>query len=138
MPGTVPYFNEHLEFSSLIPIFSIGSRIGTPSGNLFWTSRTLFHSVFLAWSVRRSLDMNTRMWLMFSTFKLDNKTERTIDVLIWPGRQGWGSARHCVGFSLEMALPDAQLRRMSTTLLVWSSDLGPNLFWDEVYQLSVM
>ena len=73
---------------------------------------------------------------MFST--VDNKTERTVDVLIWPGRQGWGSARHWVGFSLEMALPDAQLRRMSTTLLVWSSDLGPNLFWDEVYQLSVM
>ena len=130
-----------LNFSSLMPIFSIGSRIGTPSGNRRWTSRTLFHSVSLAWSDRRSLGMNTRMWLMPSI--VDNKTERTRGTPFWPGRQGCTplgvGVRLDRSLSLEMALPDAQLRRTSTTYCSCggsSSGFGPNLFCDEVYQSS--
>ena len=92
MPDTA-YFDEHPENFIL---FSMGSRIGTPSGNRSWTSRTLFHSVSLAWPDRKSLDMNTRMRLMHST--VDNKTERTRDKPFWPGR--WGCTPLKVGPNL--------------------------------------
>ena len=106
MPGTA-YFDEHPENFIL---FSIGSRIGTPSGNR--SSRTLFHSVSLAWPDRKSLDMNTRMRLMHST--VDNKTERTRGKPFWPER--WGCTPLGVGvtldrsLSLEMALPESRMR----------------------------
>ena len=74
-----------------MPIFS-------PSGNCFWTSRTLFHGIFLAWSVRRTLDMNTRMLLMPST--LGNKLKgRQVHFFGLGDRSAsrWGSALHWIG-----------------------------------------
>ena len=124
-----------LNFSSLMPIFS-------PSGNCFWTSRTLFHGIFLAWSVCRTLDINTRMWLMPST--LGNKLKgRQVHFFGLGDRSAsrWGSALHWIGLypwkwhCLMRSWGEYQryIDRVKS-----SSCFGPNLFRDEVYQSSVV